>query len=60
MNGSATAVIRRSHFTLVMPYQPGTRSRTGKPCWGGSGMPFTSYASRTSSRIASATGRLRS
>ena len=31
---------RRSHFTLVMPYQPGTSRRTGKPCCGGSGWPF--------------------
>ena len=41
-NGSATAVIRVSHFTLVMPYQPGTSSRSGKPCCGGSGSPFIS------------------
>ena len=40
MNGSSRAEIDTSHFTLVIPYQPGTTSRSGKPCWGGSGTPF--------------------
>ena len=26
--------------TLAIPYQPGTTSRTGKPCWGWRGSPF--------------------
>ena len=34
--------MRASHFTFVMPYQPGTTSRSGKPCCGGSGTPFIS------------------
>ena len=41
-------MIRESHFTLVIPYQPGTTRRSGKPCCGGSGTPFTSYASTAS------------
>ena len=28
-NGSSSSVIRASHFTLVIPYQPGTTSRSG-------------------------------
>ena len=58
MNGSSSTVIRVSHFTFVMPYQPGTTSRSGKPCWGGSGAPFISKASSPSS--ASAIGSERS
>ena len=27
---------------LVMPYQPGTTRRSGKPCWGGNGTPLRS------------------
>ena len=42
-----------SHFTFVMPYQPGTTRRSGNPCWGGRGAPFSSYTSMTSSRKAS-------
>ena len=34
--------MRVSHFTFGMPYQPGTTSRSGKPCCGGSGAPFIS------------------
>ena len=30
----------RSHFTLAMPYQRGTMSRSGAPCCGGNGAPF--------------------
>ena len=26
-----------SHLTFVIPYQPGTTSRSGAPCWGGKG-----------------------
>ena len=33
-------MIRCSHLTLVIPYQPGTTSRSGKPCCGGSGSPL--------------------
>ena len=44
-NGSSSTAISVSHFTFVMPYQPGTTSRSGKPCWGGIGAPFISYAS---------------
>jgi hypothetical protein len=33
LKGSSTTVIERSHFTWVIPYQPGTISRSGKPCW---------------------------
>jgi len=29
-----------SHFTLVIPYQLGTMSRSGNPCWGSSGCPL--------------------
>ena len=36
-NGSATTVIPVSHLTWAMPYQPGTTSRSGEPCCGGSG-----------------------
>ena len=39
--------ILESHFTLVIPYQPGTTRRSGNPCCGSSGCPFISYASRT-------------
>lgn len=38
---SETASIRASHFTLPIPYQPGTTSRRGKPCWGGRTTPAT-------------------
>ena len=41
-NGSSGRVIDASHLTCAMPYQPGTTSRTGKPCCGGSGAPFIS------------------
>ena len=53
-------VICASHFTFVIPYQPGTTSRSGKPCCGGSGVPFSSYASTRPASIASRSGRLRS
>ena len=33
----SSSVIRSSHFTFVIPYQPGTSSRSGNPCCGGSG-----------------------
>ena len=42
VNGSSSTVMRVSHFTFCIPYQPGTTSRSGKPCWGGSGAPFIS------------------
>jgi hypothetical protein len=29
-----------SHSTDVTAYHRGTTSRTGKPCWSGSGAPF--------------------
>ena len=48
-----------SHLTFVIPYQPGTTSRSGKPCCGGSGAPFISYASTAPLSRASASGRLR-
>ena len=41
-NGSVRTVIRFSHFTCAIPYQPGTRSRTGDPCCGSNGWPFIS------------------
>ena len=41
-NGSSRNSIRESHFTFVIPYQPGTTRRSGKPCCGGSGAPFIS------------------
>src|ERR1700716_1135626 len=50
----------RSHLTWAMPYHPGTISRSGNPCWGGSGCPLMAQASITSSRRHSASGRLRS
>lgn len=59
VNGSVTARTWVSHFTLAIPYQPGTMSRTGKPWAGGSGSPFIRNASTTSSRCASATGSAR-
>src|SRR5712692_9460783 len=34
VNGSDRTVMPRSHFTLAIPYQPGTRRRRGNPCWG--------------------------
>ena len=49
--------MRQSHFTFCIPYQPGTTSRSGKPCWGGSGAPFISYASRAPSASAGAMAR---
>ena len=47
-----------SHFTFCIPYQPGTTSRSGKPCWGGSGAPFISYASRASRGLGEREGSL--
>ncbi len=41
--------MRVSHFTLAMPYQPGTIRRSGKPCCGSSGWPFMAQTSSTSS-----------
>ncbi len=38
--GSSMAVIFFSHFTEAIPYQSGTMSLSGKPCWGGSGPSF--------------------
>jgi hypothetical protein len=38
--GSSTRAMERSHFTEAIPYQSGTMSLRGKPCWGGSGRPF--------------------
>src|SRR5439155_20816732 len=32
MNGSVPSFRRRSHFTLVLPSQPGSSRRIGKPC----------------------------
>jgi hypothetical protein len=58
--GSDTASTAVSHFTLVIPYQPGTTSRSGNPCCGGSGAPFIAYARITSSPIASPIDRLSS
>ena len=43
MNGSVPSLRRRSHFTLVLPSQPGSRRRIGKPCSGRSGSPFCAY-----------------
>jgi hypothetical protein len=42
VNGSTGTVTAVSHFTCAVPYQPGTTSRTGQPCCGGSGIPFIS------------------
>ncbi len=36
--GGAVAVGRDEY--VAIPYEPGTTSRSGKPCWGGSGAPF--------------------
>ena len=41
-NGTSSTVMRASHLTFVIPYQPGTSSRSGNPCCGGSGAPFNS------------------
>ena len=38
---------------VVIPYQPGTTRRRGKPCWGGSGSPSAAYASSAPSQSAS-------
>jgi len=40
--GRSTSVMLSSHLTLAIPYQPGTTRRSGNPCCGGSGCPFTS------------------
>ena len=45
---SATS-IRPSHLMFAIPTQPGTTSRAGAPWSGGSGSPFISYATSTSS-----------
>ena len=54
VNGSVRTSMRVSHFTCAIPYQPGTSSRSGAPCCGGSGAPFIAQTSRTSGRSASA------
>ena len=40
MYGWSTTLRRRSHFTLILPSQPGTNSRSGYPCSGRSDSPF--------------------
>ena len=52
--------MRASHLTLVIPYQPGTTSRSGKPCWGGSGVSPIVQASTAPAVSASSSARLRS
>lgn len=37
---TSRSLIRRSHFTLLLPSQPGSSSRAGYPCAGRSGSPF--------------------
>ena len=44
--------IRPTHLTLLIPTQPGTIARTGKPWSGGTGSPFIAYASNVSSSSA--------
>ncbi len=50
VNGPATTSIEVGHFTLAIPYQPGTRRRAGAPCWGWSGSPFIAAAMSSSDR----------
>ena len=42
VKGSVATVIEESHLTFVIPYQPGTTRRSGKPCCGGRGAAFIS------------------
>jgi hypothetical protein len=53
VNGWSTTVILVSHFTWVIPYQPGTTSRAGAPCCKGSGCPFMVWTTSTSGRMSS-------
>lgn len=41
--------MRPTHLMLLMPTQPGTIARTGKPWSGGTGSPLKAYASSVSS-----------
>jgi hypothetical protein len=42
LKGSPSTVMRVSHLTFCIPYQPGTTRRRGNPCCGGRGSPFMS------------------
>src|SRR5262249_4161299 len=54
----SVALMRRSHFTLMLPSQPGTTSRSGYPCSGRKASPFWPQATRVSLSPLSS-GRLR-
>ena len=58
MNGRSDNSMRRSHFTLELPSQPGRNSRAGYPCSGRIASPFCPYAISASS-CAFETGMLR-
>ena len=55
-SGVARSSMRSSHLTLRAPMYPGTTTRTGAPCTGGSGSPFIDQASSTSGRHAFSSG----
>ena len=50
--------MRETHLADFQKYRCGTRSRTGPPCWRGSGLPPYSQTTQALPPVRSASGRL--